>query len=101
LNEVVHLTSERIDHIRGGHPEFRAMEVEVMIEAIRITIEEPSIIVKSRKDPDGVVFAKWEPRIYGGKYVVVAVITSPEQNWIITAFIARAIPKGLILWTRD
>jgi hypothetical protein len=101
LNETVHLTSERIHHIRSAHPEWQAMEEGLMLEAIRITIEEPSIVVRSRKDPDGVVFAKWEPDIYGGKYVVVAVITSAERNWIITAFIARKLPKGILLWTRD
>lgn len=45
LDENVHLTSERIDHIRSGHPEFRAMDLNVMIEAIRITMEQPSIVV--------------------------------------------------------
>jgi hypothetical protein len=101
LGEIVYLTRERIEHIRGGHPEFNAMEEQVMIEIIRRTIEKPSIIVQSRKDPDGLVFAKWEPRIYGGKYVVVTVITSHERNWIITAFISRYKPKGIVLWMQD
>ncbi len=101
LGDVVHLSSERINHIRDGHPEFGAMEQGLMIETIRKALEDPTIVIQSRKDPDGVVFAKWEPLIYDGKYVVVAVITSPERNWVITAFIARAIPKGTTLWTRD
>jgi len=77
------------------------MEAEVMIETIRMTIEKPSNILKSRKDADGLVFAKWEPHIYGGKFVVVAVIASPERNWIITAFISRYQPMGIILWRQD
>jgi hypothetical protein len=101
LNSVVHLTSERIEHIRAGHPEMKAMEEVAMTETIQSAIEMPSIIIQSRKDAEGVVFARWEPHMYGGKYIVVAVITSPERNWVITAFIARKIPKGIILWTRD
>ena len=101
LSQIVYLTRERIEHIRGGHPEFNAMEEPTMIETIRITIKEPSIIVPSRKDPDGLVFAKWQPHIYGGKYVVVTVITSLERNWIITAFISRYKPKGIVLWMQD
>jgi hypothetical protein len=101
LGKIVYLTRERIEHIRGGHPEFNAMDEPVMIETIRATIEKPSIIVPSRKDPDGLVFAKWEPNIYGGKYVVVTVIASLERNWIITAFISRYKPKGVVLWMQD
>jgi hypothetical protein len=94
LGETVHLTGERIDHIRSGHPEFRTMDIDLMIETIRITLEQPSTIVRSRKDADAIIFGRWEAALYGGKYVVVTVITSRERNWVITAFISRYQPKG-------
>jgi hypothetical protein len=101
LGENVHLTSERIDHIRSGHPELRAMDINVMIDIIRMTLEKPFTIVRSRKDTDALVFGRWEPDLFGGKYVVVTVITSRERNWVITAFISRYQPKGILLWTQD
>jgi hypothetical protein len=101
LGETVHLTAERIEHIRSGHPEFRAMDMNATIETIRITLENPSIVVRSRKDTDGIIFGRWENTLYGGKYVVVTVITSRERNWIITAFISRYQPTGVVLWTLD
>jgi hypothetical protein len=66
-----------------------------------MTLENPFIVVRSRKDADGIIFGRWEPALYGGKYVVVTVITSRERNWIITAFISRYQPKGIVLWTQD
>ena len=101
LGETVHLTSERIDHIRSAHTEFRAMDINVMIETVRITLENPSSVVRSRKDTNAIVFGRWEPDLLGGKYVVVTVITSRERNWVITAFISRYQPKGVVLWTQD
>ena len=101
LGGTVHLTSERIAHIRGGHPEFRAMNEQVMKETIRNAMEKPSIITRSRKDAQGIIFGRWEPSLYGGKYVVVTVISSPERNWVITAFISRYQPKGELLWRQD
>jgi hypothetical protein len=77
------------------------MDINVMVETMRITLENPSTVVRSRKDTDGIIFGRWEPDLLGGKYVVVTVITSRERNWVITAFISRYQPNGEVLWTQD
>ncbi|MGH2637999.1 MAG: hypothetical protein ACRDF4_01720 [Rhabdochlamydiaceae bacterium] len=72
-----------------------------MIEIIEKAVSEPTLIVHSRKDDEAIVFGRWEPELYNGKYVIVAVIVTPERNWIITAFISRYQPPGEALWTHD
>ena len=80
LGGIVYLTEERTNHIRTAHPEFSAMEPSAVLAILKSAVEEPSIVVQSRKDPQGLIFGRWEPHLYGGKYATVTIITSPERN---------------------
>ncbi|NES00966.1 MAG: hypothetical protein F6J86_45605 [Symploca sp. SIO1B1] len=50
------------------------------------------------------MFSLWYPTIRKGRYIVVAVVTDtiPQQrNWIVTAYMARKVTQGEVIWKQN
>jgi len=100
LNAEVELTAERERHISERHPdllpEHRAR--------IADTLAEPDLVRQSARFANARLFSRWFDTIRGGKHVVVVVIGEglPQgRNWMATAYLARKIEEGIVLWKRS
>ena len=100
LNAEVELTDERERHIAERHPdllpEHRAR--------IADTLAEPDLVRQSARFANATLFSRWFDTIRGGKHVVVVVMGEdlPQgRNWMVTAYLARKIEEGMVLWKRS
>jgi hypothetical protein len=100
LNVNVELTDERERHIAERHPdllpEHRAR--------IADTLAEPDLVRQSARFANATLFSRWFDSIRGGKHVVVVVIGegSPQgRHWMVTAYLARNVEEGGVLWKRS
>jgi hypothetical protein len=99
LNTDVELTDDRYQHILQTHPG----TLPNYLTQLADTLEDPDLIRSSDRDPQALLFSKWFETIRGGRYLVVVIInpTHPEQPWIITAYTARKITGGQVLWIKN
>jgi hypothetical protein len=100
LNVDVELTDERERHIAKRHPdllpEHRARTAD--------TLAEPDLVRQSARFANATLFSRWFDTIRGGKHVVVVVIGEglPQgRNWMATAYLARNVEEGGVLWKRS
>jgi hypothetical protein len=100
LKTEVELTDERERHIAERHPdllpEHRAR--------IADTLAEPDLVRQSARFANATLFSRWFDTIRGGKHVVVVVIGEglPQgRNWMATAYLARKVEEGGVLWKRS
>ena len=92
----IRLTDERQAHIEFDHP-----EMSNQIAKVQETMSNPDIIVRSRTDPEVVMFY----RHYGvtpvaDKHLCVVVKSTTEDLFIITAFFTDSIKRGEVLWEK-
>lgn len=96
LNSDVVLTDEREQHIAVRHPDL----LPVYRHTIAATLFDPDQVRQSKRISNALFFSRWFDEVRNGKFVVVIVITD-GRNWIVTAYIARALAEGEVLWTRN
>jgi len=91
FGQAIRLTEERWRHINERHP-----ETEKHLSKIQSTIQNPSIVVKNQYNIGERYYHKYFKEL--NNYLIV--IVECKKNFIITAFIARKIKKGEILWKK-
>ena len=89
----IRLTDERWAHV-SEHPEMAGMRA-----ALEETLRAPSIVVESLSDPA----ARLYHRIYlgtmvGAKYLCVVVKFSPQDAFVVTAYLTDRVKRGKIVW---
>jgi hypothetical protein len=95
----VELTVERAEHIRRGHPDL----LPGHMPELKLTLADPDTLRRSQLDPEPILFARWFPRLKGGRFVVVVVRYdfSGERFWITTAYLTQRLVAGETEWQRD
>ena len=89
----VRLTDERLAHILR-HPEMAGMDGEI----IRV-LEQPAEVRVSRIDAAVRLFYEFYARTkMGGKWLCVVVKYSPEDAFVITAYLTDTPKPGEIIW---
>jgi hypothetical protein len=99
LNGEVELTEERERHIEEKHagllPGYR--------DKIAVVLADPEVIRRRGDAPPERLFSRWYTDLGRGRHVVVVVVTqahNPPRHWIVTAYMARRLPRGGIEWRR-
>jgi hypothetical protein len=97
LGGDVELTDEREDYIRGKHSDILETGFQLVAGALATPDE-----VRLRLDGSR-IFVRWYDGVKNGKWAVVAVLqqAEPERNWIVTAHLARRLPRGVTEWVRS
>ncbi|MEA5518480.1 hypothetical protein [Limnoraphis robusta] len=98
LDVDVELTDEREQHIMQVHPGTIPEYLQQMAE----TLANPDQIRQSNRDESALLFSKWFDTIRTGRYFVVVTVsqTEPKRHWVITAYTARKITGGKVLWKK-
>lgn len=99
LKTQVELTEERESHIREKHPELLPQHRDHIEE----TLADPDEVRKDVRFSNSLLFSHWFPDVKGGKFVVVVVVADPSppgRHWIVTAYVARQLSGGVVLWKR-
>lgn len=100
LEGEVELTEERRQHIKSKHPDL----IEEHFDCLAQTVAEPDEIRMDKRFPSTRLFSRWFENLKEGKFVVVVVASSEppeERHWIVTAYIARRLVKGVSEWKRS
>ncbi|MGF1481927.1 MAG: PBECR2 nuclease fold domain-containing protein [Cyanophyceae cyanobacterium] len=100
LGKDVELTDEREEHIENRHPTL----IQDYLERLAQTIAEPDKIHRSQQNSNTRLFCRFYDDFQRRKYVIVIVrsdLEPVERSWIVTAYRARNLPKGKVLWTRS
>ncbi len=95
----VELTDEREAHIVARHPELAG----ILRQCIAATLADPDSIRQGGRSKVSRTFARWFDAILDGKHVVVVVVTDsdPIRDWVVTAYVARKLGGGAMIWKRD
>lgn len=100
LGKSVELTDEREEHIKQRHLTL----IQDYPERIAQTLAKPDVIHQSQQNTNTRLFCRFYEDFVRRKYVIVVVksdVEPVERNWIVTAYRARNLPKGEVLWTRS
>lgn len=100
LSGQVELTEEREQHIADSHPDL----LPEHRNRIGYTLADPDQIRRSARLANALLFSRRFETIRGGKYIVVVVAvgaTAGGRNWIVTAYLARKLAGGDLLWQRN
>ncbi len=97
LKKNVELTDEREQHIIETHPGTLPDYLEQLAE----TLANPDLIRQSERDESALLFSKWFATMRTGRHLVVVTGSQLEleRYWIITAYTARKITGGKVVWT--
>lgn len=87
----IRLTEERWQHMIERHP-----EIKNHLSKIQTTIQNPDVIIANHYNRNERYYHKYFKSLKN--YLIV--IIEYRKHFIITAFIARKIKKGEILWKR-
>ena len=95
----VELTDERERHINERHPDLLPSHRP----ELAATLSRPDEVRRSSRKATSRSFVRWFESATGGKYVVVVVVSEaiPERHWIVTAYLARKVPSGVVEWQRS
>ncbi|NOT97199.1 MAG: hypothetical protein HOP00_12955 [Nitrospira sp.] len=99
LKTQVELTDERESHIREKHPEL----LPQYREQIGRTLADPDEVRRDVRFPNSVLFSHWFPQVKGGKFIVVVIVADPPpagRYWVVTAYVARQLSGGIVIWKR-
>jgi hypothetical protein len=89
----VRITDERLAHILE-HREMSGME-----EAIERTLRQPAEVRRSKTDETVELFYEFQPdTIVGSKWLCVVVKYTPEDAFVITAYLTDKIKWGESIW---
>jgi hypothetical protein len=100
LGGDVELTTEREAHIRERHPDLLPDHRAKIGE----TLADPDVIRRSVRMAAARLFSKWYTDLRNGRHVVVVVVSeggTSARDWIVTAYIARALGEGEVEWQRS
>lgn len=100
LRGEVALTEEREGHIASRHPDL----LPEHRQPLALTLADPDVVRQSARFGQARLFSRWFPEVRGGKHVVVVVASQGAESprhWIITAYLARRLAAGEILWERS
>jgi hypothetical protein len=98
---IVVLREKQWSHITEGHPEMEGEE-----HAVRLVVSDPDMVVRPHARATG---RGIERRVncrmdahsrYKRLYVLVPIDYGPDENWIVTAYVTPAPPKGQLLYVR-
>ena len=100
LERSVRLTDERLEHFESQHPEMVGQ-----LNRISETLKEPDKIIQSKTDKTVSCFIiTIKPRQYQKKYSVWLsrhhMMTSHDDNFVITAYYTDTIKWGKVLWEK-
>lgn len=91
----IRLTEEWWRHILAHHP-----IMEQYLDHIKLTLAEPNTVQHSLVNENEYRYYRLFDEIYGGMYVLVAVIKDVD-NFIVTAFVVRKIREGgKVIWLK-
>ena len=100
LQGEVELTEERERHIAERHPDLLPEHREKIAD----TLADPDQIRRGVQFGNAKLFSRWYTDLRQGKHVVVVVVSESEPReryWIITAYMARKLAEGDVVWRRD
>ncbi len=90
------LSERRERHITHRHPDLLPEHRSRIAE----TLADPDLIRRSPRSERARLFSRWYTDLRGG----VVAVSDPEacgRHWIITAYIARRLAKGVVEWKRS
>jgi hypothetical protein len=93
----VELTNERRRHIEEHHPDL----LPRYLDLLQLALADPDEVRRSPGNPAVHQVSRWVAEIYGGKHVVVVVREDVGRCWVMTAYVARRLAQGALVWERD
>jgi hypothetical protein len=100
LKSEVELTGERETHIELRHPDLLPEYRQCLAQ----TLADPDLVRQSPRFSQARLFSSWFAEVRGGKHLVVVVLsqgTESLRNWVVTAYLARRLAEGDLLWQRN
>ncbi|MCI0439091.1 MAG: hypothetical protein L0177_08155 [Chloroflexi bacterium] len=94
----VRLTDERISHImEQGH--YQIFEIP---NAIADTLASPHRVVQSIRREQVKLYHRWYTGTrYGDKWVVVVIVDTGDDAFILTGYISTKVQNGRVIWSRE
>ncbi|MGH8531427.1 MAG: hypothetical protein ACREV1_01555 [Gammaproteobacteria bacterium] len=100
LGGDVELADKREKHIAEQHPDLLAAHGPKIADPLA----KPDKVRRSTRIANTWLFSRWFDALSGGKHIVVVVVSqysSPRRYWIITAYVARRLTGGELVWKRN
>jgi hypothetical protein len=100
LGAVVELTDERREHVARRQSDL----VPGRSRWVGETLSDPDYVVRRIEPLPALLFLRWYDSLGIGKYVAVVVASDEGESvrhWIVTTYMRRHLPAGVIEWRRS
>lgn len=94
IGNQIELTTERWRHITNEHPEVRGFK-----NRLSEILATPDLVKRSKRDKDVLLYYRYYPDIFGGKYLL-AVVKVHRQPFLLTYYVTDRIKEGEVIWQR-
>lgn len=91
----IELTRERWQHIITEHP-----EVSGLMDKLPEILCDPDLVKCSKRDKDVLLYYRYYPDIFGGKYLL-AVVKIHKRSFLLTCYVTDKMKKGGVIWQRS
>ena len=91
----VELIKERWQHIVTEHPEIRRFK-----KRLPEILSEPDLVKRSKKDKEVLLYYRYYPDIFGGKYLL-AVAKIQRRPFLLTYYVTDRIKEGDVIWQKS
>lgn len=88
------LDPEHRDVIHDKHPESRGL-----MDRLPQVLADPDEIRRSVRREDAVLYYRYDPAVFGGKWLV-AVVKRADRAYISTYYVTDRIKSGEVMWTK-
>ena len=95
LGNQIELTDERWRHIITEHPEVRGFK-----DRLSEILSNPDLVKCSKRDKDVLLYYRYYPDIFGGKYLL-GVVKIQKQPFLLTYYVTDRIKEGEVIWQRN
>ena len=90
----IELTAERWQHIVTEHPEVKGFKAE-----LTDILGKPSLVKHSKRDKGVLLYYRYYPNIFGGKYLL-AVVKIQLRSFLLTCYVTDKIKGGNVIWQK-
>lgn len=91
----IELTDERWKHIVTEHPEVRGIK-----DRLLEILSKPDLVKRSKRDKDVLLYYRYYPHIFDGKYLLV-VVKIKKHPFLLTYYVTDRIKEGEVIWQRS
>jgi len=70
-------------------------------EKLPLVLAAPDYVKRSKRDENVLLYYRYFPELFGGKFLLVVVKRDPVRPFVLTGYVTRSVIKGQTVWEKS